>query len=245
MHQFGNRKPVFRGALIAFLLSMSLLTITTISSAASFQSGESLRLTALSFLKEQTALKHGQDAEISIARLDRRLRLTECSKPPIAFFAPGAKLQGKLNVGLRCTGQKPWTVYIPAYIKSFAHIVVAARPLLRGVEISDADVMTIRQDLSQLRFGYFTEANNIVGKILTRALPQGTAFSPKFVKPPLLVRRGDNVTILASVRGLQVRGKGKALKDAALGERVTVRNMRSKRIIQGIAVKPGIVNVQM
>ncbi len=213
--------------------------------AANFQSPESLHATVLTFLEKQSALTRSQDTEISVARLDRRLRLTECAKPPVAFLTPGAKLQGKISVGVRCTGQKPWTVYIPAHIKNFANIVVAARPLSRGTAVSDADIMTIRQDLSLLRAGYFIKNKNIIGKILTRSLPQGQAFSPKFVKPPLLVRRGDEVTILATVRGLQVRGKGKALKDAAFGEQVPVRNKQSKRIVQAIAVKSGIVSVQM
>jgi len=231
--------------LAPFILGISLMALSFHALAGNFQSLESLRVTARAFLEQQTALQHGQDAEISIARLDNRLQLTECSKTPSAFLSPGAKLQGKLTVGLRCTGQKPWTVYIPAHIKNFAEIAVAARPLSRGIEISNSDVITIRQDLSLVRAGYFKKTNDIVGKILKRSMPQGLAFSPNFVTPALLVRRGDEVTILASVGGLQVRGKGKALKDAALGESVPVRNKQSKRIVQGIAVKSGIVSVQM
>lgn len=213
--------------------------------AANFQSPETLRSTALTFLEEQTAQQYDQDAEITIGRLDRRLRLTECSTAPTAFLAPGARFQGKLSVGLRCTGKKPWTVYIPAHIKNYVNVITAAHSLPRGTQISDSDLVSTRQDISQLRGGYFTKNKNIVGKILKRSMPAGRAFSASTVKPPLLIHRGDEVVILASLGGLQVRVKGKALKDAALGERVPVRNKQSKRIVQGTAVKYGVVSVQM
>ena len=61
----------------------------------------------------------------------------------------------------------------------------------------------------------------------------------------MLVHRGDEVVILASIGGLQVRVKGKALKDAALGERLPVRNTNSKRIVEGTAIEAGVVSVQM
>lgn len=228
---------MFRIALIAFT--------PIVANAANLQSSESLRSTVQTFLEQQTALQHEQEAEIAVGRLDRRLRLTECSTAPSAFLAPGARLQGKLSVGLRCTGKKPWTVYIPAQIKNYANIVTAAHSLPRGRQISDSDLMITRQEISQIRGGYFTKNKNVIGKILKRSMPAGEVFTARKIKSPLLVRRGDEVAILASVGGLQVRVKGKALKDAALGERVPVRNKQSKRIVQGTAVKAGVVSVQM
>ena len=231
---------------ILLILAASLSAIVpAYSSAASFQSPEMLHAIAMTFLEQQTARQQNLEAEISIGRLDRRLRLTECTTKPTAFLAAGAKLQGKLSVGLRCTGNKPWTVYLTAQIKSFTHVITAAHALPRGTLLSSADLMTVRQDVSQLRSGYFTQNKNVVGKILKRPMSAGQAFSVKNVKPPLLVRRGDEVVILATTGGLQVRVKGKALKDAALGERVPVRNKQSKRIVQGTAVKAGVVSIQM
>jgi flagella basal body P-ring formation protein FlgA len=231
--------------LVLLIFSMMLITMSSLATATNLQTAEVLNQTALTFLKQQTAQRHDQEAEISIGHLDRRLRLTECSIPPTAFLSPGTKLQGKLSVGLRCSGHKPWTVYIPAQIKNYATVVVAAHPLPRGKEISDSDLMMIRQDIGQLRSSYFTNSENVIGNILTRSMSSGQAFSSKNVRPPLLVHRGDEVTISASIGGLQVRVKGQALKDAAQGERVSVRNKQSKRVVQGTAVEPGIVNIQM
>ncbi len=225
------------------LISGLLLLVSPV--AAGNQSTENLRQTILEFLHIQTAKRAEQDIEITVGRIDRRLKLATCQKSPTAFLAAGAKLQGKLTVGLRCAGPKPWTVYVPAHIKIFAVVIAAAQPLLRGSEISATDIMFVRQELSQLRSGYFTKKESVIGKVLTQNLSAGHAITPKRVKAAFLVRRGEKVTIEASIGTLKVRGKGEALKDAARGELVSVRNSQSKRIVQGVVTKPGTVNVQM
>ncbi|NOY73908.1 MAG: flagellar basal body P-ring formation protein FlgA [Gammaproteobacteria bacterium] len=225
------------------LISSLLLLMPTVVSGK--QSTETLRQTVLKFLQVQTEKRAEQDIEISVGRIDRRLKLATCQESPMAFLAAGAKLQGKLTVGLRCTGPKPWTVYVPAHIKIFANVIAAAQPLLRGSEISATDVIFVRQELSQLRSGYFIKIESVIGKILTQNLSAGHAITPKRVKAAFLVRRGEKVTIEVSIGTLKVRGKGEALKDAARGELVSVRNSQSKRIVQGIVTKPGTVNVQM
>jgi flagellar basal body P-ring formation protein FlgA len=213
--------------------------------AVEFQPVTGLRESVNQFLTAQMANRTEQDIEISVGQVDRRLKLVACKQAPEAFLAAGAKLQGKLTVGLRCSGPKPWTVYISAQIKIFTNVIAAAHPLFRGDKITAADVISVRQELSQLRRGYFTESKQVIGKKVTRNLAAGRALSPQGVKAPVLVRRGEKVTIIASVGTLKVKVKGKALQDAAKGELVPVRNSRSKRIVQGVAVKPGVVSVQM
>jgi flagella basal body P-ring formation protein FlgA len=197
------------------------------------------------FLKAQMKKRAEEDFEVNVGRIDRRLTLEACRKAPTIFLAPGAKLQGKLTVGLRCSGPKPWTVYIPAQIKIFADVIAAAHPLQRGREISAADIISVRQELSRVRGGYFTKSNEVIGKILTQNLPAGHAITPRRVKAPILVHRGEKVTLIAAIGALKVRGKGEALRNAAQGELVSVRNSRSKRIVQGIVMKAGTVQIQM
>ena len=51
--------------------------------------------------------------------------------------------------------------------------------------------------------------------------------------------------VLASVGGaISVKVKATALKNGALGERVTVRNLASKRVVEGTVGGDGLVVVQ-
>ncbi len=222
-----------------------LFTPGTLSAAADELTSDILRQTVTHFLKQQTADAVEQDTEITVGRIDPRLKLTPCQLAPTAFLAAGTKLQGKLTVGLRCAAPKPWTVYIPAQIKRFANVVAAAHTLPRGTKISAADVMPVRKELSQIHGGYFLKASRVIGQVVTQNIAVGRAIRPQRIKPPIVIHRGEKVAIIASIGALKVKGKGEALGDAAQGELVTVRNSRSKRVIQGIATKPGTVNVQM
>lgn len=221
------------------------LLLPSMSASADSQSTETLRQSVTHFLQAKTVNHPRQDIEINVGRIDRRLKLAACQSSPEAFLPAGARLQGKLTVGLRCLGPKLWTVYVPAQIKIFANVITAVQPLLRGTEITADNVMSVRQELSQLRTGYFTNPLEVIGKILTQNLVAGQAITPKRLKARILVHRGEKVTIVATAGALKVRGKGKALKDAARGELVSVRSSRSKRIVQGIVTKAGTVNVQM
>ena len=240
-----NKHPT---AFWACSIVLGLILPTAVAASGKNNESQSLsilRETALNFLHSQTIQGDKQDIEISVGRTDRRLQLTACNSGPKAFLTAGAKLQGKVTVGLRCSGPKPWTVYIPAHIKIYTNVVSAAHPLRRGDEVSSADLISVRQEVSQLRGNYFTEKNDVIGKVIKQTLTAGQAITEKLIEAPILVHRGEKVSILASIGGLQVRGKGEALKDAARGERVSVRNSRSKRIVQGIATAAGTVSVRM
>ena len=235
-------QPILYISLVLIILVPNLFNL---AQAKSYQSPEALRSSAKTYLNTQLSKTISGDVEITIGKLDRRLRLNLCETEPTAFLPTGSKLQGKLTIGLRCVGQKPWTVYIPVQIKTFTDVVGAAHPLNRNTKISEGDVIKVRYETSNLHSGFFVNKNNVIGKVLKRNMNAGQIFTPRKIKAPLLVHRGDEVTIIASTGGIQVRVKGKAMKDAAKGEQLPVRNIRSKRIVQGIAVKSGTVSVRM
>lgn len=240
-----QRKDFAARAFLRLLLA-SLLLGAAAGAGADSQSLPSLQKAAQEFLSQQLlSVAQTDEVKISIGRLDPRLQLGACEQAVEPFLPSGARLQGKLSVGIRCPGDKPWTVYLPASIQIFAEVMTASHPLSRNQVIATSDLMPQRLELSKLRGGYYRSAEEVVGKILTNTLPAGRALTPNVLRAPLLVRRGDDVTILASTGGLQVRSKGKALQDAARGEHISVRNVRSKRIVEGVAISPGIIQVHM
>ncbi|VAX04259.1 hypothetical protein MNBD_GAMMA20-1045 [hydrothermal vent metagenome] len=243
---YGTKWQTLAGSLpllviVSLLPAMALATTPT----PQYQSLTSLHEVARDFLRSQIPLESGNSHEIHLGRLDSRLRLGFCEIGLQAFVPAGSRLQGKLTVGVQCPGGKPWTVYIPANIRVFGDVLTTSRPISRGDAITRADIISRRQEISTLSHGYYRQTEEIIGKLAMRSLPAGTPLTPRMLKARLLVRRGDDVTILANTGFLQVRSKGKALQNAAQGERITVRNTRSKRIIEGIAIKAGTVQVHM
>jgi flagella basal body P-ring formation protein FlgA len=49
--------------------------------------------------------------------------------------------------------------------------------------------------------------------------------------------------MIASYGGLKVTAVGKVLRSAGLGDRVSIRNLKSKQVVQGVVASASIVHI--
>ncbi len=185
----------------------------------------------------------GHPVDIEVARLDPRLRLVRCERPLAAFPAPGSRGIGYTTVGVRCDGASPWTIFVPVTVKQTFEVAVATVPLARGQTLSAADVRLEKTSVATAQTAFFQSLDAVVGMQVQRPIVPGTILGPAMLKAPRAVRRGESVTLSLAVGTLAVRVAGTALKDGALGERIPVRNMNSKRVVEGVISEPGVVQV--
>jgi len=182
-------------------------------------------------------------SEIIMGSLDSRLRLARCERPLSAQLAPGSRFSGKTTVHVRCDSASPWTVFLNADINLYAEALHSAGPLNRGDILRENDLEYIEVNLSQVRNGYYTEIDQLVGQQLKRRLPQNRLIKANYVEPPTLVKRGELVSIVAENRGYSVKMSGTAMSNGSRGERVQVRNNSSKRIVEGVVQDLGVVSI--
>ena len=57
------------------------------------------------------------------------------------------------------------------------------------------------------------------------------------------VRRGEQITIVSAIGNIEVRSRGKALRDGNPGDLIPVQNARSKKKLQARVVSSGIVEI--
>lgn len=209
------------------------------------QSHESIRERAQQFLLQQLHPSQRADARIEIGRLDPRLRLRQCTAPLQASVLGGRARVGATSVAVRCEDGRPWTLYVTARVVVFGEVLVAARALRRGETLHAGDLRRERRDLSRLPYGYLSEAAEAEGKVLQRSYLAGQAVQPNHLEAPLLVKRGQQVTLHARTDSVEIRMAGEALSDGAQGERIRVRNHSSDRIVEGEVVAKGVVRVRI
>jgi flagella basal body P-ring formation protein FlgA len=183
--------------------------------------------------------------QIQVGRIDPRLRLARCASDLETFSPTGRLRLGNLTVGVRCTEPSPWTIYVPATAKLYRPVVVATRPLARGQLVTPDDVHLEDRDLNRMVSGFYLDTQRVVGKRMARSLAAGRPLNRLAVAAPKLVRRGQKVTLLAEIQGLTVRMQGTALADASEGELVRVRNQTSKRVVEGVVKREGLVQVRL
>ena len=224
--------------------TMILLLGPASAAAGQMQPLDSIRGAVAAFITEQ-ASSYGAPPRIKIGRLGARLRLALCSEPLDAFQPAGSRIIGNTTIGVRCNGASPWTIYVPAYVQLFQPVAVTTRPLERGAVISAADIKMVEHDLAALKLGHIADRRQAIGMVVKQRVGAGSVITPNMVETPRLVRRGERVTIVARSSGIEIQATGTALADGAQGDLIKVRNSSSRKIVEAVVMKPGVVNVRI
>lgn len=223
--------------LLLMLSSSSLAQADTIQSLAAIESA------VKGFVAQ--SMDAADDSEFTLGRLDPRLRLAACAAALKMRFSREPRGGGPNAVEVRCEGSRPWSLYVTVDVARFAQVVVATRGLVRGAVITADDVVVARRRINSTRMDYLSSASSAVGRVAARAIAPEQILGAANVTLPRLVKRGDEVTIASVGSTISVRVRGQALKDGALGDRVSVRNLNSKRVVEGVVNADGMVVVQV
>jgi flagella basal body P-ring formation protein FlgA len=146
-------------------------------------------------------------------------------------------------------GTPPWTgrqrfvvsfttadgpIEIPVYADvSFtaARVVVAVRPIERGEQITAEHVELRTMDAvdgTRGRRAALGSLNKVVGMEARQALKPGDIVLADQVQAPLLVKRGEVITVTSQGSGIRVRTTARAAKDGAQGEVVQVESLETR-----------------
>lgn len=224
-----------------------LLAITTLSTnvySKEYHSLEDISRTAHDFALNQIQ-NPDEEIQINVGHLDPRLSLHRCEMPLEAFSQGYETRQGRSTVGVRCTDHKPWSLYVPIAIKNFKSIVILKQSAARNTVLTEADISLEKMNINRLSSGYFSDINQVKGKILTQSLSQGAVLTNNHIKLPMAINRGQLVTLIAKNSVIEVRAEGKAMSKGAIGERIKVKNMKTKRIVEGVIIDKHLINVNL
>jgi flagella basal body P-ring formation protein FlgA len=120
-------------------------------------------------------------------------------------------------------------------------IVVPAHDITRGDTISDSDLTYTTVDGAALMSGVPTRLDEVKGMQARRMLSAGQPFRGDDVRKPIVVNKGETVTMQFTVPGVELTAMGRAMSEGGIGDSVTVQNPASFRMISGIVIAPGTV----
>jgi len=239
-----NYRQSARRLLSALQMLLMIYAANALAVEAKFQTQASIRNAVVTFITQgiEEAYPHH---EINVNALDPRLKLPTCKEPLSGFLPTGGQLIGNTTIGIRCSGSKPWIIYVSASVKAMRKVVVTTRPILRNTAISEADIRLEERDITTGSDTYIFDPEHVLGKLVKRALSSSISLTPSMLSEPILVRRGQQVIILAQGAGIEVRMAGTALMDGAEGQIIRAKNMRSKRTVEGQVIQLGVIKVNM
>lgn len=103
--------------------------------------------------------------------------------------------------------------------------VVAARSLARGAILRATDVRLESGGAFEAGTERFRSIDEVVGRQTTHAIPKDKALDRDSIQEPLLVRRGEVITVYARSAGIRVRSTAKAREDGSLGDLIQVESL--------------------
>ncbi|MFM0324997.1 flagellar basal body P-ring formation chaperone FlgA [Caballeronia glebae] len=208
---------------------------------ATMQDGESIRVATLNFLQQQAAGLPGK-VEITVTPVFPR-GLAACSALD-PFMPTGARLWGRLTVGVRCVGERPWTLYVQARVSINATYYSAARAIAPGEVLSNADLVARDGDLTAMPQAIVTDPAQAVGAVALSRVPAGLPLRTDMLRAAASVSIGQTVHVVAGGSGFSISADGTAMNNATPGQQVRVKTAGGQ-IITGIVKDSQTVEVSL
>lgn len=231
--------PVCTAMVLVIMLSVPVMDAYAARSLPTPLSGN-LQPVIERFLLNQTA---GLPGKVSITiNTPMSGALPECDAAE-PFLPNGARLWGRISVGIRCNAERPWTRYVPAYIGVTANYYVTTRQINAGETLTATDFALREGDLTALPHSVITNPSQLNGVIAINRIASGAPVRMEQLRGTISIHSGQNVKVITQGTGFVASTEGRAMTNATVGTTVQVKT-QSGRMVSGIAREDGTVELQ-
>jgi len=111
-------------------------------------------------------------------------------------------------------------------VPALAHDIVA------GEAVAASSLTTTEVPAGRMSASMITSADTLVGQVARRNMRASTAlFAFDFAKP-IVVKKGDLVTMSIDIPGIQLSAQGQAMANAGKGDVISIMNTTSRRLVE-------------
>lgn len=156
--------------------------------------------------------------------------------PPYHFVA--------VSVAVMVDGDETQVVPVALRVARMVPVVVAAQPLAPRTPLALADFRLETRPSTSVPAGALSAIDRVADLELLRPLRPGEVVTERDLRPRMVVKRGDAVTLVLEGQGFRITTTGQAVEDAKRGDLVRVLNPSSKREVVGRVEGAGLVRVR-
>lgn len=157
---------------------------------------------------------------------------------PIKQLRPGDN-----SIEVTCDVRASWSLMLNADIQVFRDVVVLRDHISRGDLITTSSLALHKRNIADLQRGYFTSFEQAINNVSKRSLKAGTALNPRMIDLPIIIQRGQAVTLKVDRAGFSVDMKGFALKKGRKGDKIKVKNKSSGKVLYGTVMSSDLVHI--
>lgn len=183
----------------------------------------------------------GYEADaVSVEIQDAATRLSDCAQAAPFLPREDSPLWGRITVGVVCE-HPPSPRYLQTRVIALGSYVTAATTVQPGTVIEPWMLRSDHGDLGALPARTLRDPSQAIGQEARQRLTDGAAVQEHQLRAPLLVTRGQLVTLEAQGSGFTIHREGEALDSAGRGEQVRVRISR-QQTLTGTVISAGRVS---
>jgi flagella basal body P-ring formation protein FlgA len=150
----------------------------------------------------------------------------------------------RFDVQLVSDGTVLATVPVTARTDARAPVVVTTQPVARGAVLGPADVAVEERDAHDVPSDALTAPEQAIGMAAKVALAASAPLPRTALAAPVVVKKGDLVTLVIDTPAMRLTAAGEALEPGAAGSSIKVVNRASKQEVAGKVIEHGLVLVE-
>ncbi|MEW4982913.1 MAG: flagellar basal body P-ring formation chaperone FlgA [Cycloclasticus sp.] len=231
---------LFLKALVFLLLSPSL----AMASNTRFENHQNIKDQAYSYIESKLNSKE-TEYSIKIHHIDHRIKLKKCTSAIDINLTQAHVKPGKNTLNIQCSSPVPWRVFMTANVTIFSYALVSKHPLNKGHLIQKSDLALKKIVITGRRTAYLNDTKQAINHVLKRRVNRGDIISVNNLAKQTLIKKGDTISIIAKNNGFQISMKGIALMAGSKGDKIKVKNIKTKKTIQGIVFDTQTVRVNI
>ncbi len=148
------------------------------------------------------------------------------------------------RVQILIDGRAAERVIVPATIEVWSDVVLAVKPLGKFQPIEADDITVKKMNLACVPANVVVRPDQVLGLRARHRIAANSVLRSDQIESPPVVMRGDVVRMVAESDVLRVAAKGMAKENGAVGERIRVMNLRSRKIIYAQVMDEQTVQVE-
>ncbi|MBA5779303.1 flagellar basal body P-ring formation protein FlgA [Stappia sp. F7233] len=201
------------------------------------------------FLREELILANPrlkpENIELSLYGFGRIINADPAARQPISVERLDWQAEtGRLEATVRIATNEPINTFeLRGQAVEQIEIYTASVSLERGAVVEEEDLSAMKLPRHRVTDRMVTDPAAIIGLAARRGLRPGAPLQLADFEPPILVERGEKVTIVLQTSGMKLTAVAQALANGAKGQTIDVLNPQSRRTISATVTGRGQVTV--
>jgi len=226
-----------KGMLLSAIIAITLVKSVTSQPISIHQKIEN---NIHAYIKSQLKPSPYNKIKIIISKIDRRKKISSCQSP-LKFKVMGKSGIKKTNtVHVSCAEQ--WKIFVPVTIQTLTPVVTAKQNIAIGELLTSSNTFIEHIDISHVYGQTITDIDEAIGSKSKRYIQHGR---PILVNLICMVCKNEQVSITAINNSLKIKSSGIALSDGSKGQKISIRNNSSGRIIKAVVVSIGNAEIKL